>query len=94
MIVCSPGKSRGGCLSTPGYSIDGCEAWRQYLDTRFDGDQLNLMYAVDGKMADAWEVFAPEYNIFLMDKPHEASGNMSLTKPIVMSGGAWMDAEE
>ncbi len=52
------------------------------------------MYAVDGKMADAWEVFAPEYNIFLMDKPHEASGNMSLTKPVVMSGGAWMDAEE
>lgn len=57
-------------------------------------DALNLMLAGDTKMADFWEVFAPEYNIFLMENPMEASGNMALTKPIVMSGGAWIDDPE
>lgn len=52
------------------------------------------MLAGDTKMADFWEVFAPEYNIFLMENPMEASGNMALTKPIVMSGGAWIDDPE
>lgn len=42
-------------------------------------------------MADFWEVFAPEFNVFLMENPSEVSGNMALTKPIIMSGGAWMD---
>lgn len=45
-------------------------------------------------MADFWEVFAPEYNIFLLENPMEASGNLALTKPVVMSGGAWMDDED
>ena len=49
------------------------------------------MYSGDTKMADFWDVFAPEYNVFLLDSPGEVSGNMALTKPIVMSGGAWMD---
>ncbi len=57
-------------------------------------DELNLIFAVDKKMADFWEVFAPEYNIFLLENPMEASGNLALTKPIVMSGGAWMDDED
>lgn len=57
-------------------------------------DELNLMFSGDQLMADYWEVFAPEYNIFLMENPMEASGNMSLTKPIVMSGGAWLDDDE
>lgn len=52
------------------------------------------MLAGDEKMADFWEVFAPAYNVFLMENPGEASGNMALTKPIVMSGGAWMDDED
>lgn len=56
-------------------------------------DQLNLMFSVDQKMADYWEVFAPDYNVFLLENPMECSGNMALTKPIVMSGGAWMDDE-
>ena len=54
-------------------------------------DALNLIFSVDGLMAKYWEVFAPEYNIFLLENPMETSGNMSLTKPIVMTGGAWMD---
>lgn len=66
---------------------------RVYLDSRFDGDQLNLMYSGDEKMARFWEVFAPEYNVFLMENPGEVSGNMALTKPVVMSGGAWLDDE-
>lgn len=56
-------------------------------------DQLNLMYSGDEKMARFWEVFAPEYNVFLMENPGEVSGNMALTKPVVMSGGAWLDDE-
>lgn len=52
------------------------------------------MFAVDGLMADYWEVFAPQYNVFLLENPMEASGNMSMSKPVVMSGGAWMDDEE
>lgn len=54
-------------------------------------DALNLMLCVDGLMADYWEVFAPQYNVFLLENPMEASGNMSLSKPVVMSGGAWLD---
>lgn len=65
-----------------------------YLDIRFDGDALNLMRAVDKKMADFWEVFATQYNIFLLDNPMEASGNLALTKPVVMSGGAWIEDED
>lgn len=57
----------------------------------FDGDALNLMYSCDKKMADFWEVFAPEYNVFLLENPSEVSGNMAMTKPVIMSGGAWMD---
>lgn len=52
------------------------------------------MLSVDKKMADFWEVFAPEYNVFLLENPMECSGNMALTKPVVMSGGAWMDDPE
>lgn len=54
-------------------------------------DALNLMYSCDKKMADFWEVFAPEYNVFLLENPSEVSGNMAMTKPVIMSGGAWMD---
>lgn len=54
-------------------------------------DQLNLKYAVDKKMADFWVVFKPEYNVFLLDNPMEVSGNLALTKPIIMTAGAWMD---
>lgn len=60
----------------------------------FDGDALNLMLAPDAKMARYWEVFAPDYNIFLMENPMETSGNLALTKPIVMSGGAWLADED
>ena len=52
------------------------------------------MRAVDKKMADFWEVFATQYNIFLLDNPMEASGNLALTKPVVMSGGAWLEDED
>ena len=57
-------------------------------------DALNLLLAPDEKMAKYWEVFAPDYNIFLMDNPMEASGNLALTKPIVMSGGEWLADED
>lgn len=57
-------------------------------------DELNILLATDDKMAKAWDVLAPENNVFLLENPHEASGNMALTKPIVMSGGAWMDDED
>lgn len=52
------------------------------------------MLAPDRKMARYWEVFAPDYNIFLMENPMETSGNLALTKPIVMSGGAWLADED
>jgi len=52
------------------------------------------MLAPDAKMARFWEVFAPDYNIFLMENPMEASGNLALTKPVVMSGGEWLADED
>lgn len=57
-------------------------------------DQLNLMFSIDTKMADYWEVFAPEYNCFLMDSPMEVSGNVALPKPILTTGGAWLDDDK
>lgn len=52
------------------------------------------MFSIDQKMADYWEVFAPEYNCFLMDSPMEVSGNVAIPKPILTTGGAWLDDDK
>lgn len=57
----------------------------------FDGDALGLLYSRDKKMADFWDIYSPEYNTFELNTPGEVSSNIALTKPVVMSGGAWMD---
>jgi hypothetical protein len=57
----------------------------------FDGDALNISISLDKKMSDMWYPLAPEFNIFQMTQPFQASGNISIPKPNIATISSWLE---
>ena len=77
------GENQGGC-STPGLYADCCEAWEYKLDNEdFDGDQINILFILDKRMADMVQTFAPWTNVFELTKPFKMSKNVFVSDPQV-----------
>lgn len=53
-------------------------------------DALNLSIAIDNKMAEHWYTLSPHKNVFVLNKPREVSGNISIPKPVVATMSNWM----
>lgn len=49
---------------------------------------------IDAKMARLFYPFSPFFNLLLLTKPYEISGNASITDPIVASFSNWMEREK
>lgn len=60
------------------------------MNCDFDGDALNLSIAIDNKMARHWQALAPHKNVFVLSKPREVSGNISIPKPVIATMSNWM----
>ena len=56
-------------------------------------DALNITMAVDGKMTNLMQTFAPYYNVKQLDRPGKVSGNIYISKSLVGSLGQYL-AEE
>jgi hypothetical protein len=53
------------------------------VDSRFDGDALNISISTDNDIVRHWQALAPHKNVFEMTSPREISGNISMPKPVI-----------
>lgn len=49
---------------------------------------------IDQKMARLYYPFSPFFNLLLLTRPYEISGNASITDPIIASISNWMENEK
>lgn len=54
-------------------------------------DEVNHQIAQDNYMADLWYPFSPFFNLLLMDKPFQISGNAAMSDPIIASASDWLE---
>lgn len=48
-------------------------------------DALNVTLALDQVVADAWQPFAPHFNVIQLDKPDKISNNIAMPKPVIQT---------
>jgi len=53
------------------------------VDKKYDGDQMNLVLAIDEVSADLYTNFAHHKSTYGLDGPYRPSGNAWLPKPTV-----------
>jgi hypothetical protein len=64
------------------------------LDNKdFDGDQMNLVLAIDNYMIDAMASLAPHMNMFSDDEARTLSDMASFPKPVVSTILNWFSSE-
>lgn len=56
----------------------------------FDGDEMNNMLIIDGKMEELLKPLSPHFTIFGMESPGKFSGNIELPKPVVANISSWL----
>lgn len=51
---------------------------------------MNGSLAIDIKLADEWYPLEPKFNVFLLTKPLEVSGNVAIPKPVISTMAQWL----
>ncbi len=55
-----------------------------------DLDEVNFTPALDHYMEDMYYPFEPFFNLLLLDKPLQISGNAAMTDSIIASTSEWL----
>ena len=64
---------------------------KQYsLDNRFDGDQMNLILALDNDTAGQLENLAPHKSCLDLNRPRQLSSAASMPTPVASTIANWM----
>lgn len=56
----------------------------------FDGDEMNVLLALDDTVADLWYTLAPHYNVVAPSKYRSLTGNMAIPKPVIATISNWI----